>query len=75
MQIRVNSVNPTVTNTPMSLVGWSDPVKASTMRSKIPLGRFAEPQEVCDAVLYLLSDRSSMITGTVLPIDGGYTAC
>ncbi|KAL3189710.1 hypothetical protein MRX96_021176 [Rhipicephalus microplus] len=40
-----------------------------------PLGRFAEPEEVCDAVLYLLSDRSSMITGTVLPIDGGYTAC
>ncbi|XP_077537814.1 L-xylulose reductase-like isoform X2 [Haemaphysalis longicornis] len=74
-KIRVNSVNPTVTNTPMSLVGWSDPVKASTMRSKIPLGRFAEPQEVCDAVLYLLSDRSSMITGTILPIDGGYTAC
>lgn len=74
-KIRVNSVNPTVTNTPMSLVGWSDPVKASTMRAKIPLGRFAEPQEVCDAVLYLLSDRSSMITGTILPIDGGYTAC
>lgn len=74
-KIRVNSVNPTVTNTPMSLVGWSDPVKASNMRSKIPLGRFAEPEEVCDAVLYLLSDHSSMITGTVLPVDGGYTAC
>uniref|UniRef100_A0A1E1X650 Putative diacetyl reductase/l-xylulose reductase n=1 Tax=Amblyomma aureolatum TaxID=187763 RepID=A0A1E1X650_9ACAR len=74
-KIRVNSVNPTVTNTPMSLVGWSDPVKAGTMRSKIPLGRFAEPEEVCDAVLYLLSEHSSMITGTVLPIDGGYTAC
>ncbi|XP_077504250.1 L-xylulose reductase-like isoform X1 [Amblyomma americanum] len=74
-KIRVNSVNPTVTNTPMSLVGWSDPVKASAMQSKIPLGRFAEPEEVCDAVLYLLSERSSMITGTVLPIDGGYTAC
>ncbi|XP_070381096.1 L-xylulose reductase-like isoform X1 [Dermacentor albipictus] len=74
-KIRVNSVNPTVTNTPMSLVGWSDPLKASNMRSKIPLGRFAEPEEVCDAVLYLLSDHASMITGTVLPVDGGYTAC
>lgn len=74
-KIRVNSVNPTVTNTPMSLVGWSDPAKASAMQSKIPLRRFAEPEEVCDAVLYLLSDHSSMITGAVLPVDGGYTAC
>ncbi|EEC12752.1 L-xylulose reductase [Ixodes scapularis] len=74
-KIRVNSVNPTVTNTPMSMVGWSDPNKAGAMKAKIPLGRFAEPQEVSDAVLYLLSDRSSMITGTILPVDGGFTAC
>lgn len=36
--------------------------------------RFGEVQEVVDAVTYLLSDRSSMITGTCLPIDGGYLA-
>lgn len=74
-KIRVNSVNPTVTNTPMSRVGWSDADKAAAMKAKIPLGRFAEPQEVSDAVLYLLSARSSMITGAILPVDGGFTAC
>lgn len=39
-QIRVNSVNPTVVLTDMAKVGWSDPVKAADMKSKIPLGRF-----------------------------------
>lgn len=36
--------------------------------------RFGEPREVTDTVLYLLSDKSSMITGLCLPIDGGYTS-
>ena len=41
MQIRVNSVNPTVVNTAMGKIGWSDPAKAGPMLAKIPLGRFA----------------------------------
>lgn len=72
--IRVNSVNPTVTLTPMARVGWSDPAKANTMLSRIPLGRFAEPQEVVLPILFLLSQASSMISGVILPIDGGFTA-
>lgn len=40
-QIRVNSVNPTVVMTDMGRLGWSDPDKAETMLSRIPLGRFA----------------------------------
>lgn len=40
-QIRVNCVNPTVVMTDMGRVGWSDPEKARTMTSRIPLGRFA----------------------------------
>lgn len=71
--IRVNSVNPTVTNTAMGKAVWGASSKADAMRAKIPLGRFAEPKEISDVVLYLLSDRSSMVTGVVLPIDGGYT--
>ncbi|KRT84160.1 dehydrogenase, partial [Oryctes borbonicus] len=72
--IRVNSVNPTVIMTAMGRLGWSDPAKANPMLEKIPLRRFGEVKEVVDAVLYLLSDRSSMITGACLPIDGGFSA-
>uniref|UniRef100_A0A1E1XEQ6 Putative diacetyl reductase/l-xylulose reductase n=1 Tax=Amblyomma aureolatum TaxID=187763 RepID=A0A1E1XEQ6_9ACAR len=73
--IRVNSVNPTVTNTAMGAAVWEqEPGKAAAMKAKIPLGRFAETREISDVVLFLLSDMSSMVTGVILPIDGGYTA-
>ncbi|GJQ73454.1 hypothetical protein Trydic_g13814 [Trypoxylus dichotomus] len=72
--IRVNSVNPTVIMTAMGRLGWSDPAKADPIIQKIPLRRFGEVKEVVDAVVYLLSDRSSMITGTCLPVDGGFLA-
>ncbi|CAG9839723.1 unnamed protein product [Diabrotica balteata] len=73
--IRINAVNPTVILTDMGKLGWSDPKVAKPMIEKIPLRRFGEVREVTDAVLYLLSDKSSMITGMTLPIDGGFTAC
>lgn len=72
--IRVNCVNPTVILTEMAKVGWSDPVKAEEMKAKIPLGRFGEVSEVVNAVVFLLSERSSMISGVELPIDGGFLA-
>ncbi|WP_250475645.1 SDR family oxidoreductase [Caballeronia sp. GAFFF1] len=72
--IRVNSVNPTVTLTPMARFAWSDPVKSQPMLQAIPLGRFAEPEEVVAPVLFLLSDAASMISGVSLAVDGGYTA-
>ena len=73
--IRVNCVNPTVVMTKLALqAGWSDPMKAGSMLDKIPLGRFAEVNEVVDPVLFLLSDSSKMVNGTTLPIDGGYLA-
>lgn len=74
-QIRVNSVNPTVVMTDMGRVGWSDPTKARTMTSRIPLGRFAEVEDVVNSVLFLLSDKSSMTNGVTLPVDGGFLAC
>ncbi|MDN7455601.1 SDR family oxidoreductase [Burkholderia cenocepacia] len=72
--IRVNSVNPTVTLTPMAQFAWSEPEKRAPMLAAIPLGRFAEPEEVVEPILFLLSDAASMISGVSLPIDGGYTA-
>ncbi|XP_075231566.1 L-xylulose reductase-like isoform X2 [Lycorma delicatula] len=73
--IRVNCLNPTVVMTEMGRLGWSDPVKSEEMLSKIPLHRFAEVDEVVNAILFLLSDKASMITGVTLPIDGGFLAC
>lgn len=72
--IRVNSVNPTVTLTPMAQMAWSAPAKRDPALAAIPLGRFAETAEVALPVLFLLSDAASMISGVSLPIDGGYTS-
>jgi NAD(P)-dependent dehydrogenase (short-subunit alcohol dehydrogenase family) len=72
--IRVNSVNPTVTLTPMAVQAWSDPAKREPALQGIPLRRFAQPHEVAEPILFLLSDAASMISGVALPIDGGYTA-
>jgi NAD(P)-dependent dehydrogenase (short-subunit alcohol dehydrogenase family) len=72
--IRVNSVNPTVTLTPMAVLAWSDPAKRGPALQGIPLRRFAEPREVAEPILFLLSDAASMISGVALPVDGGFTA-
>lgn len=73
-KIRVNSVNPTVILTRMGRENWSDPQKAGPLLSKIPLGRFGEVREVVEPVIYLLSDNSSFINGTLLPVEGGFLA-
>ncbi|XP_016070900.1 PREDICTED: L-xylulose reductase-like [Miniopterus natalensis] len=73
-KIRVNAVNPTVVMTPMGKANWSDPLKAKTMLDRIPLGRFAEVEDVVGMILFLLSDRSSMTTGSTVPVDGGFLA-
>ncbi|MEL7983233.1 SDR family oxidoreductase [Vreelandella titanicae] len=72
--IRVNSVNPTVTLTPMAERAWADPAKRDPMLAAIPLGRFASPREVALPVAFLLSSAASMISGASLPIDGGFTS-
>ena len=72
--IRVNAIAPTVTLTPMGEQVWGDPAKGDPMKAKIPLGKFAYPVDVSNAVLFLASDESAMIHGEVLLIDGGFTA-
>ncbi len=71
-QIRVNAINPTVTLTPMATKAWSDPEKSAGMLSRIPLGRFADPEDVAEVILYLLGDRAAMLNGLALPVDGGF---
>ena len=73
--VRVNTVHPTVVMTDMGKKAWSDPKKAGDMLSKIPMGKFAEVEDVVNAILFLLSDKSAMINCTKLPVDGGFHAC
>jgi NAD(P)-dependent dehydrogenase (short-subunit alcohol dehydrogenase family) len=72
--IRVNSVNPTVTLTPMAEQAWQDPAKREPMLRSIPLGRFALAEEVVAPIMFLLSDAAAMISGIALPVDGGRSA-
>ena len=76
--IRVNCVCPGTTSTPLVerlLAQDSDPLAArEAMASRHPLGRFARPEEIAEAILFLASEEASFITGAVLPVDGGYTA-
>ena len=96
--IRAVTVGPTVVNTDMGKLGWSDPAKAKPMLDRIPLGRFAgkfstrprpwvrtveiieyyfafaEVDEIVNVILFLASDRAAMVSGVMLPIDGGTLA-
>jgi NAD(P)-dependent dehydrogenase (short-subunit alcohol dehydrogenase family) len=58
----------------MAIKAWSDPAKAQSMLARIPLGRFVEPEEVADVILYLLSSRASMVSGSSITVDGGFRA-
>jgi len=71
-QIRVNAINPTVMLTPMGEMAWGDPAKSGPMLGRIPIGHFAKPLHVAQAVAYLLSDQAAMIHGAILPVDGGF---
>lgn len=73
-KIRVNSVHPGPIVTPMTEARRADPATYTLTVSRIPLGRYGEPEEVAYGVLYLASDESSFVTGAELVIDGGWTA-
>ncbi len=72
--IRVNSVHPGPIATPMNEAAISDPEKRRRTEERTPLGRYGEPIEVAQGVLFLASDDASFITGSELVIDGGMTA-
>ena len=72
--IRANSVHPGPVNTAMTERRREDPEAFALMRSRIPLGRFAEPIEIANAVLYLASDESGYVTGSEVVVDGGWVA-
>ena len=72
--IRVNTVCPTFVVTPMTKKFLKNKKFKNDMLKNIPLGRFADVSDVATAVTFLASGASSMITGTSILIDGGWTA-
>jgi NAD(P)-dependent dehydrogenase (short-subunit alcohol dehydrogenase family) len=70
--IRVNCVAPGFITTKMSSNALdSDPERKSKVLSRTPMGKLGEPDDIADAILYLLSDAAKYVTGVVLPVDGG----
>ena len=72
--IRANSVHPGPTVTAMTVPRRSSAEQSKQTLSRIPMGRYGQPEEVAYGVLYLASDESSYVTGSELVIDGGWTA-
>lgn len=71
--IRVNTICPGMIETPLMQNGRFSEEQLNAYRESYPLKRFGKPEEIGQAVVYLLSDAASWITGTSLVVDGGAT--
>jgi NAD(P)-dependent dehydrogenase (short-subunit alcohol dehydrogenase family) len=72
--VRVNAIAPGYFDTEMTVDVWGDERTVRWIRRKTPIGRPGELAELHGALIYLASDASSYVTGTTLPVDGGWTA-
>jgi NAD(P)-dependent dehydrogenase (short-subunit alcohol dehydrogenase family) len=76
--IRVNCVCPSIVESAMTEMFFAETEAARKLResrlASVPLGRFGKPNDIAGIVVFLASDESSWMTGTVIPVDGGVTA-
>ena len=72
--VTVNAIAPTFVETPGTRPILEDPERRADVLSRIPLGHVAAIDDVAAAVIYLASDAGRMLTGTILSVDGGWTA-
>jgi 2-dehydro-3-deoxy-D-gluconate 5-dehydrogenase len=72
--IQVNSVAPTYVRTPLTESIFANEAFLESVLAKTPNGKLATPEDIANAVVFLASTRADMITGTTLPVDGGWTA-
>ncbi|HEV7558147.1 MAG TPA: SDR family oxidoreductase, partial [Kofleriaceae bacterium] len=73
-QIRVNAIAPGLVETKFASAIVGNPMLREHIVNRTPLARHAQPKEIAGAVTYLLSDASSFTTGSLVVIDGGFTA-
>lgn len=72
--IRVNAVAPGITLTELAAAAWSDPAKSEPMMVRTPMQRFCEVEDVASTIVMMISGDAAMVTGAVMPIDGGFLA-
>jgi len=70
--VRVNAVAPTYIETPLTRFGMEDKAMAQVWLEMTPMGRVGQPEEIASVVLFLASDASSLMTGSIVLADGGY---
>ncbi|UZX03032.1 SDR family oxidoreductase [Arthrobacter sp. CDRTa11] len=73
--IRVNAVAPGMTRTPLIEYMMSDPEAVARINARHPIGRIGNPEEIAAVIVFLLTDDASFMTGSVVSVDGGQTAC
>ncbi|RFO95260.1 3-oxoacyl-ACP reductase [Rhodoferax lacus] len=73
--VRVNALAPGLMATPMTESTLQDPQKLEKLLVHVPMKRYAQPEELNGAALFLCSHHASYITGAILPVDGGFLAC
>ncbi len=72
--VRVNAVGPGPTETPLTAGSRANPAILAEMVGAIPMGRYGQPPEIAEVILFLASARASFVTGQCWCVDGGYTA-